>query len=393
MTLAPFSMRIPLRAQAGMLCSGIECRIAHRSRVIGQALGGIDLGIAGGYHCGNLGDMALGEAVRLHALHYFRKPGLQTIYNLHRWPRAKSLIVGGGAVAYGGPLAAIASLYRDAPQRVAMFGVDFNDLEALETYKDFYSNVHWLGCRSSGQAEALKKVLPNASIGWTYDLVFSLARTPQARDAAAIPSSKRKKIFGINMVPFFVKHNGSRFIPGTNYARELQGERPDIEGRIEVLAAAYCQWMRSAVDEMLRAGYRVVHFPFTPQDDGYARSCLQDLNVSFRRYDHAPLPVLQALGQCRAFLSSRYHSLIFSLITATPLVAFEYASKCSRLLDDIGGDWRSRRSWDQLLEGQPPAVVETAENTPLLLELARHSEVCNSLAKRIHTVLEHLGEP
>lgn len=391
MISATSSTLIPFRANAEMLRSTIECRIAHRSRLIAQALGGIDLGIAGGYHCGNLGDMALGEAVRLHGVNHFRKPGLQTIYDLHRWPRAKSLVVGGGAVAYAGPLAAIALLYRDTPERVAMFGVDFNDPEALERHKNFYSRVRWLGCRSSRQAEMLRNILPGASIDWTYDLVFSLARTPQARNAASIPSSRREKVFGINMVPFFVKRNGSQFVPGTNYARELQRERPDMVARVDDLAAAYPLWMRHAVQEMLNAGYRVVHFPFTPTDDSYARSCLQGLDISFRRYDHSPLPVLQALGRCRFFLSSRYHSLIFSLITATPLVAFEYASKCSRLLDDLGGGQPSRRNWNDLLGEQPPAIVEAAENVPLLPDPARLSKISDSLIERIDSVLMALG--
>lgn len=381
----------PWRTRAEILRSGIECRIAHRSRLLAQAVGGIDLGIAGGYHCGNLGDMALGEAIRLHAVEHFRKPGLQTIYDLQRWPRARSLIVGGGAVAYAGPLAAIASRYRDAPGRVAMFGVDFNDPDALARHKDFYSQVRLLGCRSSGQADMLRALLPGAAIDWTYDLVFSLHRTPHARDAAAIPPSRRDKVFGINMVPFFVKHDSGRFMPGTAYAGELQRERPGMLAHIDELAGAYPRWMRRAVQEMLDAGYRVVHFPFTPTDDTYARYCLQGLEVSFRRYDHAPLSVLQALGRCRAFLSSRYHSLIFSLITATPVVAFEYASKCSRLLDDLGEDSPSRRNWDDLLGECAPAVVGAAEGTPLLVEPARLSAMSGTLVKRIDAVLAALG--
>jgi hypothetical protein len=392
LTPIPASVPISLPVQAGMFGTGIACRIAHRSRMAGQMLQRPDLGIAGGYHCGNLGDMALGEAVRLQALKHFRKPELQTIYDLHRWPRAPSLVVGGGAVAYAEPLAAIAELYRDTPERVALLGVDFNDPEALERHKDFYARVHWIGCRSSSQAEMLRAMLPGASVNWTYDLVFSLVETAQARQAAMTPFMHREKIFGFNMVPFFVKRAGARFVPGTSYAKELQRDRPDLVGRVDDLAGAYVDWMRKAVREMQDAGYRVMHVPFTPQDDSYARSCLRGLDVEYRRYQHAPLTVLEALGRCRFFLTSRYHSLIFSLITATPVVAFEYASKCSRLLDDLNIE-TNRRSWDDILSTKQPQVVEEAERSPAFLTPDMLAEITNPLLQMMDLTLQRLVQP
>jgi hypothetical protein len=376
----------PLSARVEMFGVGTACRVAHRSRLAGQLLRTPDLGIAGGYHCGNLGDMALGEAVRLQALKHFRKPGLQTIYDLHRWPHAPSLVVGGGAVAYAGPLAAIAERYRHTPERVALLGVDFNDPEALEEHKDFYARVHWLGCRSSKQAEMLEAMLPGAPVDWTYDVAFSLAEAAEAQRAAATPYMQRDKVFGINMVPFFVRQIGAYFIPGTSYARELERDRPSLVGRVDDLAKAYACWMRKAVGEMLAAGYHVVHFPFTPQDDGYARSCLENLDVEYRRYHHAPLSVLSDFGRCRFFLSSRYHSLIFSMITATPVVAFEYATKCTRLLDDLGLTG-ARRSWDDLLGEGAPAVVEAAETSARPLDPSRLSTITRSVVERMTLAL------
>ncbi len=308
---------------------GKMCQIEHRANLLRQQWRKPDLAIAGGYHFGNLGDIALGSAVKRQADKLGKNSALQTIYNLPQWPKSPSLIVGGGAVAYSEPMRLLRQTYGDRPSKVAILGVDFNEPDAIRESREFLSQVALITCRSSTQAASLRETLQREDVHWHYDLCFSYFDDPLFRAA------EREPVFGLNTVAFFLQKDKNRFRPGSQFLKEVKEFSPDLIPHLDTLGERYGALTREVVKAAQGAGFRVVHFPFTPADDVFARTVLNDLNVTFRPYSPHVRAVVPAIGRCQRFFTTRFHSLIFSLVTRTPFVAFNYATKCERLLADL----------------------------------------------------------
>lgn len=350
---------LPIPASARLVgrLEGARCRLEHRYNLMQQRFKKPALGIAGGYHYGNLGDMALGHAVKRQATRLQVSSELQTVYNLSQWPKVPSVVVGGGAVAYRGPMEQLRRNYGHIPERVAILGVDFNEPAAVEASRDFLSKVNMITCRSSTQAEWLKQELGRPDVGWHYDLCFSYF------DDAVTQSSGRQPILGINLIPFFYLMKGSSLRPGTGYTEEISRYQPELLPHIDTIGERYRLTVRAIVQEAQKAGLQVVHFPYTPMDDVFARTILGDLNVKFRPYLSNPQATFTAMRQCQRFFTTRFHSLIFAMLTETPLVAFTYATKCERLLADMEMPEESKIAILDLL-GDPAALAEKVVHGP-----------------------------
>lgn len=349
----PSTLMIPMRVSLAAERRAKLAQIQHRVRWGTQQIFRPDIGVIGGYHHGNLGDMAMGYAVACRIKAKSGACALQTIYNLDRWPAAKRAIVGGGAVGYSECLRQLAARYGDKPERVAILGVDFNDPEALARHAEFLNRVAFITCRSARQAANVAQVLGREDVLWHPDLCFSLYKPP-AENAAA---SDERPTFGINCVPLFLKRSGQTFVPGTSYLNEIRRENPDLVQHIDKLGLLYSELVRSVCITAKRTGFRVLHVPFTPLDDMFARAVLSDAEVEFVPYTSSVPSVLSSIVQCRQFFTTRFHSLVLSLLKHCAIIPFCYASKCDRLLEDLGVANESVIRVTDLLHGTD-AIVE-----------------------------------
>ena len=340
---------------------GLSGQLAHRRRFFAQKLRAPKLAVAGGYHFGNLGDMALGEAVRRQLAQLGLPSELQTIYNLSRWPKADALIVGGGAVAYAGPMRVLRETYADRPERVAILGVDFNDPIAVEQSREFLTRAALISVRSASGAQRLRETLGRDDIESHPDLAFSYFDFPF--DDASPQDAARAPIFGINAVPFFMVRRGDSFVPGSGFLDEIKRYQPELLPHIDTLGERYSALIRQVARGARAAGFRVIHLPFTPVDESFARSVLGDLEVDFRPYTPHPLTRLNEVRSCQRIFTSRFHSLIFALVTRTPFASFAYATKCDRLLDDLEVAPERRLSVAELL-GDTDALARRAVEGP-----------------------------
>jgi hypothetical protein len=369
------NLTVPLSGRLVSVVGSGTCVFEHRFNYAKQALTKPQLAIAGGYHFGNLGDMALGNSVKRQAIEIGVKSQLQTIYNLDRWPKAESLIVGGGAVAYSEPLNKLRTVYKEQPARVALIGVDFNDPDAVIESKEFLQQVALITCRSSEQAQFLREVLDRSDIGWHYDLCFSYF------DHSIVTRTvKRQPVFGINCVPFFYNDSNHEFTPGTKYIDELRRNSPDLLPYVNEIGFKYCEMMRAVVKSAQQQGFQVVHFPFTPSDDVFARTIFSGLNISYRKYTSNILNLLPGLQQCDRFFTTRFHSLVFSIVTRTPFIPFNYATKCERLLTDLEVDAGSQINVRDLLEDTSKLADKISGIVPIKIPEEKVSEIGASVA-------------
>lgn len=277
--------------------------------------------------------MALGETVAYHASRCGLRPGLQTVYNLSKWPSTEWGVVGGGAIAYRDPLRQLTSRFGKQPHKLAILGVDFNDVKVIEDNALFLSQVGVITCRSSKQAAHLSQFLGRPDIRSHVDLTFASLWAGNCTD---LKSNRRANSWGISCPPLFFRLNGKKFVLGNIFLEEMALELPELRERLDHYADQYIQMLRTICRRVRALGHNICHLPFTPIDDLFARQILADEQVSFLPYDRRPAKVYQTLKGLECFISGRFHALAFALQTQTPCLPFCYASKSRRLLEDIG---------------------------------------------------------
>jgi polysaccharide pyruvyl transferase WcaK-like protein len=82
----------------------------------------------------------------------------------------------------------------------------------------------------------------------------------------------------------------------------------------------------------------VLHIPFSPVDDMFARSILKGRRVEFKKFTLNHLDVIVSLSQCNLLYATRFHAHIFGLIANVPTVSIAYSGKCETLWKDLGLD-------------------------------------------------------
>lgn len=362
--------------------SGARARLQHRSRWIRQRIVPPEVGVIGGYHYGNLGDIALGLSVQEEVRRFGARSALQTIYNLDHWPAAPVGIVGGGAVAYMGPLDALSRRYGSRPQSLSFAGVDFNDPNALRKHRAFLQEVNRITCRSEEQAELVRSALGRPDVVAAPDLVFTLlqAEFGRLRAARGQGGASSAKLLAINLVPLMASVVRRQLVP----SEHMQRERPSMVAQFELLHERYVALARQVCSDHIRQGWRVVHLPFTPTDDTYARYALAGLPVSFDSYRSTPESVISRLKLAGRFFTTRFHALILGVRAGVPLIPFAYASKNERLLASLGDGVMltperlidaPRLCWEETLRTVPFEQVERieAEAATALHELVRRT--------------------
>jgi hypothetical protein len=365
---------------------GKENQIKHRARWLFQLLDSPDVGIIGGYHCGNLGDLALGYSLQNFLSGFSNaSSGLQTIYNLNKWPSAQFAILGGGAIAYVDCLNKVSRRYKDNPEKVSIIGVDFEDEKVFDKHIEFLRSVSSISCRSKEQANYVSEKLARSDVSFHQDLCFSLPLT------APKPSiSETSKVVGFNMVPFFARLNKSGNFEKDYYLLHSTRTKFNKSIDFENLPNAYIHYFKKVIKYYAEKGYKLVHIPFTLEDDIYARTMLRELDVNFLRYSTNINRILLIFLEFEFFLSSRFHSLVFSLITRTPVIPFLYAEKCQRLVQDLAMNFETTVTPSDLLGNKEELIERIVSQKPVFVG---SGWLCNEKEKiytHLSSVLEKL---
>lgn len=289
------------------------------ARCVGQYLNKPDLAVIGGYHGGNLGDMALGSGIVIPAEKMGLQAGLQMIYNLEKWSEVSPAIVGGGAITYRDCLDRLWSRYQNNPKSLAMVGIDFEDWEAVSDHGDFIKSLAYVSTRSEEQAARANELLNTDIVQFHPDIAFSL-----------VPPLKKMPIT-----------NGRRLIINVTPRYHLAGPGQifnELEEPLKMsfMAGRYGEFCRRVCEVALQSGYQVDHVPFTPSDTKAAEIIFAGLPVKMLSYSPSPSKIMQLMSTYDAFFPSRYHSTIFSLLLDSSCLPFTYAKKCVRLLKEMG---------------------------------------------------------
>lgn len=305
-------------------------QLAHLARFLKQNFFLPEVAVIGGYHGGNLGDMALGLAVCKVLREYKITSGLQTIYNLEKWPKVPFAIVGGGAVGYIDSLLNLYERYKGDFSRLGFLGVDFNEVNYPENILRMLREAAFVSCRSANQAERLKKISKRENIFHHPDIAFSLL--PEfCSNVRSSKLTKQKKVF-VNVVPLYSNFKGGMVTPHLKFKEE----RPELYENFNLMHRNYKIAVRNSVKQALQEGYEVESAPFTHSDREYSRMILEGLPVKFPAYHSNPIEMLKYLSTGEKMISTRFHTTIFGLKTGANIQPIAYAKKNEAMLSELG---------------------------------------------------------
>jgi len=306
-------------------------QINHFNRLIKSLLLKADISIIGGYHGGNLGDMALGYSINDILRERKIRGSLQTIYNLDisPWKKNKLAIIGGGAVGYDDALKRIINIYKPDYNHVALLGVDFKEDEYvdIEVCK-LLENSKWLSCRNEAQAIKMTKISGRKDISFHPDLVFSYKM--EFCRIHRLNLHKKKKLC-INVLPIYSKLIGNKLFPLEEYRKE----RPELFEKYDVMINNYRNGVVNLAIDAINDGYEVITIPFTPEDEKIAKIFFQGISVRHVSYSDNPNKILKEMASAEEVFATRYHATIFAIKLGAKLIPMAYAKKNEHLLEEF----------------------------------------------------------
>jgi|SRR5690606_9391419 len=317
-------------------------QVNHVSRLLKQLLQKPDFAIIGGYHGVNLGDLALGVSVRDILKKMKLRGGLQTIYNLDRWPWpvTEYAILGGGAIGYADSLARIKDRYKEDFNKLAFLGVDFNEESYSDPIIDMLQKANYVSCRNEYQAAKLVSLTNRKDISFHPDLVFSYKRELCTR----LRKDEKAKILLVNIVPLYGSLKDGKMLPNLSYKKE----RPKLYEHYDDLVKNYSESVKSIVKQHIDDGYSVETIPFTPEDEEISRIVLKGVKVKHNRYTENIDTMLLKIGTAKRVFATRYHATILAMKTGAEIIPMAYAVKNEKLLEEFGFERNKYISSDNL---------------------------------------------
>ncbi|UOM36760.1 polysaccharide pyruvyl transferase family protein [Acuticoccus sp. I52.16.1] len=328
---------------------------------------GADIILLGGYHGENSGDWAMGEALMAQA----RRSGLPARRLAMRdAPRlaesTRSIIIGGGAVATADALLPVAEAWSKHRFNVTFVGTDFasNLHEFDPMIREMCRAATSIGLRHAGQHDRVLEWTGNKNTYVHSDIAFALSlRETRPRDAQCV---------AINVLPVFHILEGRSFRPGSPLEALYRRQGSPLVDRIVAVANAYVGFVAELSHSMLKQGRQVMHLPFAPEDDLFARAILPK-GVRFRSFTTDLSSHEKIIAGSTFLLPTRFHALIAGMRTRTPFIPLAYAGKAQALLSEFGIPSELVVDRDVLTAGQPG--TGTVEISAQALEGARQSAI------------------
>ena len=357
-----------------------SAHLSHVLRNLKQRVFKPSVGIIGGYHGGNLGDIALGESVATVLRQQGISAGLQTIYNLDKWPKTDIAILGGGAVAYSDSLGRVANRYKGNFNKVAMLGLDFNEKSYPQACIDLIKGASFVSCRSDDQANKLKALVGRKDVFSHPDIAFSLMNDfcLERRKSLGKDKSGSKKML-LNLVPLYGKFNNGVFVASEQYKQE----RPELYENFDQMQNSYKTVVRTLVEEALNAGYTIENIPFTPADKTYGEYILNGLPVKHLEYNSDPIAMIKYMATADWVVPTRFHATIFALKLGLKVTPFAYAKKNELMLQGVGIEREKFLSTTDLAKGVsvPLPPVTPDYDKVLLAEQESLQAIKNCISK------------
>ena len=327
--------------------------IQHKLNWLTQQFSKNNIRIVGGYHYGNIGDMAMGMSAKEFLEVKGLSSHLQTIYNLKYWPNKKYTILGGGAIGYNICLNQVQKSLKGNYQNLGIIGVDFNEPSYPDSTIDMLCKAAFISTRSNSQAELLSTLTQRNDIKAYPDLAFAYRISAFKKIRQPIVNGKNRERLLFNIVPLYGQIKGGKMVVSKQY----QLERPDIIQNHSSYLAAYIDFIKSHVSKAINLGIDVVHIPFTPSDEAYAKMIFNGPEIIHLPYSADPTSIGFRINPTDKFITTRFHATVFGIRSGASVLPIAYARKNEELLFDLG--W-GKHEYFQLTEN----IEKNIDNIP-----------------------------
>lgn len=281
-----------------------------------------DIAIVGSFNTTNVGDLSIGMALQT-ALQ--KSDDLKvSLYGLHHrdFPGFKLILQGGGDTISDHFSTRNLHRFVSISQRpfilsgVGVPGV-FSD-EGKQLLHELLDKILYITVRDPESHSRLAEVLPAsklAKVEITADPAFLLQEMYPTDDIQV-----NKGAVGISAKPLLAPSK-------SQWIRDKKGW---TQQDIETLANNYSQTIRAVVQYHTKNGMQFTFIPFAAEDLFFYNAYLSDLCSCAKLYCD-PKKTLELVASMEYMVCTRYHSLIFAIISHTPMFLISYADKTDAL--------------------------------------------------------------
>jgi polysaccharide pyruvyl transferase WcaK-like protein len=346
----------------------VVAKINEKHHLLRQIIDVPDLAIIGSFHGINTGDQTLGLSVQNLIDRSEFTCGLQNIFSLKKYPKCKYTICAGGATGVESVITELAGRNFNSPASTALVGINFSDDVAKfsEPALDFLQQVSHLSCRSKREALKLAKILQREEVLYTPDNAFAYNFSGKDRNTERDPHTK---VLGFNALNLFMTWvRGKGFIPGTPLADWYRKTNSQIVSYLDRIGPAYIEYLNRVISIYSDRGWEIVHLPFTPEDDLFAKIFCRSAKIKYHSFSPNPDRIFARLQKFNLFISTRFHALVFAAIAQVPCIPISYANKCHDLLTDLNIGNRVGIDRYDLVDALAESIAKTVDPQPLILD-------------------------
>jgi polysaccharide pyruvyl transferase WcaK-like protein len=368
----------------------VVAKISEKHHLLRQIIDAPDLAIVGSFHGINTGDQTLGLSVQNLIDRSEFTCGLQNIFSLRNYPKSKYTICAGGATGVESVITELACRNFNSPAFTALVGINFSDDVAKfsEPALTFLQQVSHLSCRSKREALKLAKILQREDILYTPDNAFAYDFSGGDRHTNRDPHAK---VLGFNVLNLFMTWvRGKGFIPGTPLADWYRKNNSPIVSYLDRIGPAYIEYLNRVISIYSDRGWEIVHVPFTPEDDLFAKTFCRSAKIKYHSFSPNPNRIFAIIQTCNLFISTRFHALVFAAIAQVPCIPINYAHKCHDLLTDLNIGNRVGVDRYDLVDALAESIAKTVDPQPLILDESALSNLKNQSTTNIERALNSL---
>ncbi|MDG5821295.1 polysaccharide pyruvyl transferase family protein [Natronococcus sp. A-GB7] len=269
-----------------------------------------EVGVQGSYSTGNIGDLAIGTAIRA----WLNDEDITSRLYTKRMcsTSASTTILGGGGVIHDSPPSDLERRLSFLNENSVFLGVGANPIsneKSQQLLSEALDKANLITTRDQRSTDVLQRYTDSEVIT-TACPALTLQR----------PDAEIKYKTGINFRPGFFREKYAE------YHKDRLNLNESSSITLGELDEEYIKICQETIDQVADP----VFIPFTIEDERFAR---EHLDIDVKRYEYSASKALKDVAEVKKMICTRYHSLVFSIICNIPSVAIAYAPKVEELAE------------------------------------------------------------
>lgn len=358
-------------------------KLNHISRYLYSWIRIADITIIGQFHGANYGDYLMGKALEVYLAGKGYKPVRLTLNSLSKWKNFKSkpVLIGGGNLLYEDNLYQLKHYLNKCSSKFGFIGVDFVELNTILQHRDLFEKANFISFRSEIQARKFKSLIKSNSLSVHHhpDIAFLYSKSV----SQSTVNKTQSKTVGINVLPLYQSYENNKF--------QINVEKNFYE-QAKKEVTAYELIIRNIVDQYLERGWRVVHQPFTFEDELYAKELFykQSQDIKLLPYTISRRKNFQQLKCLHRFIPSRFHAHVLGILAGVPMTPIPYAEKCKDLLLSLGCSEFAKYTPNYFCENTDEFLRDLFYLKPIFLGNTRVNEIQDITQRRIDSLINSI---